>query len=155
MIGIEILIGLIIIAGLVALETKTLKTSVMSLAGAGFFFVIASFLFSSIEVAIGGIVTFAVVIPLFLWALRRTTPEDTTKRIETKNDIFVLISVIAFIVVLLLVFLPLLDLPELVSPPPEPIEGPIGLSILREVLVLLAAAAGIWAIIRKIGRRQK
>ena len=155
MIGIEILIGLIIVAELVALETKTLKTSVMSLAGAGFFFVIASFLFSSIEVAIGGIVAFAVVIPLFLWALRRTTPEDTTNRIETKNDVFVLISVIAFIVVLLLVFLPLLDLPELVSPPPEPIEGPIGLSILREVLVLLAAAAGIWAIIRKIGRRQK
>jgi hypothetical protein len=31
----------------------------------------------------------------------------------------------------------------------------MGLSILREVLVLLAALAGVWAVIRKVGRKEK
>ena len=154
--AIEILLGLVIIAGLVALEVKKLRISVISLAVAGLFFIIASLLFGSIEVGIGGIVTFGVLIPLLLWALKRTTDEDTTIRIRPGlNDIFVLVSVVAFIVVFLLVLLPLFGLPEFPPSPPAPVEGPVGLSILREVLVLLAASAGVWAVIRKVGRREK
>jgi hypothetical protein len=156
MIAIEVLLGLVIVGGLVALEAKSLRTSVMSLAVAGLFFVVAAFLFSSVEVGIGGIVAFGILIPLFLWALKRTMGEDITIKIRPgPNDIFVLISVVAFIVVFLLVLLPLLKLPVFLSPPPKPVEGPLGLSILREVLVLLAALAGVWAVIRKVGRRQK
>ena len=156
MIGIEIFIGLIIVAGLVALETKKLRTSVISLAAAGLFFVIVSFLFGSLEVGIGGIVAFGVLIPLLLWALKQTIGEDITIRIRPgPNDIFVLISAVAFVVVLLLVFFSLVGLPGIVSSPPAPVEGPIGLSILREVFVLLAALAGVWVIIRKVGRRDK
>ena len=152
--AIEILLGLVIIAGLVALEVKKLRISVISLAGAGLFFIIASFLFGSIEVSIGGIVAFGVLIPLLLWALKRTTGEDTTIRVRPgPNDIFVLVSVVAFIVVFLLVLLPLFGLPEFPPSPPAPVEGPVGLSILREVLVLLAALAGVWAVIRKVGRK--
>ena len=148
----EVLLGLIIVAGLVALETKRLRTSVISLAAAGLFFVIASFLFGSVEVGIGGIVAFAVLIPLLLWALKRTISEDVTIRVRPgPNDIFVLISAVAFIVVFLLVLFPLLG--ELPSLPPEPVEGPVGLSILREIFVLVAAAAGVWAVVRKVGRR--
>ncbi len=154
--AIEILLGLVIIAGLVALEVKQLRISVISLAVAGLFFIIASFLFGSIEVSIGGIIAFGVLIPLLLWALKRTTGEDTTVRIRpVPNDIFVLVSVVAFIVVFLLVLLPLFGLPEFPPSPPTPVEGPAGLSILREVFVLLAASAGVWAVIRKVGRREK
>jgi hypothetical protein len=156
MIGIEVLLGLIIVAGLVALETKKLRTSVISLAAAGLFFVIVSFLFGSLEVGIGGIVAFGVLIPLLLWALKRTIGEDITIRIRPgPNDIFVLISAVAFVVVLLLGFFSLVGLPGIISSPPPPVEGPVGLSILREVFVLLAALAGVWVIIRKVGRRDK
>lgn len=156
LVGIEVLLGLIIVAGLVALETKRLRTSVMALAAAGLFFIVASFLFGSVEVGIGGIVAFGILIPLLLWALRRTTGEDVTIRVRPgPNDIFVLISAAAFVVVFLLVFIPLLGLPEFPPSPPAPIEGPVGLSILREVFVLLAALVGVWAIVRKVGRREK
>lgn len=152
LVAIEVVLGLIIVAGFVALETKRLRTSVISLAVAGLFFLIASFLFDSIEVGIGAIVTFGVLIPLLLWALKRTTGEDITIRVRPgANDIFILVSVVAFIVVFLLVLFPLFG--ELPSSPPAPVEGPVGLSILREVFVLLAALAGVWAIIRKVGRR--
>jgi hypothetical protein len=152
--GIEILLGLIIVAGLVALEVKRLRTSVMSLAAAGLLFVIASFLFGSIEVGIGGIVAFGVLIPLLLWALKRTIGEDIAIRIRPgPNDIFVLISAVAFMIVFLLAVFSLF--PEFASPPPPPVEGSAGLSILREVLVLLAALASVWAVIRKVGRRDK
>ena len=154
--AIEILLGLVIVAGLVTLEVKQLRMSVISLAVAGLFFIIASFLFGSIEVSIGGIVAFGVLIPLLLWALKRTTGEDTTIRVRPgPNDIFVLVSVVAFIIIFLLVFLPLFGLPEFPPSPPAPVEGPVGLSILREVLVLLAALAGVWAVIRKVGRKEK
>jgi len=154
MTGIQILLGLIIISGFIALEVKRLRISVMSLAAAGLLFVIVSFLFGSVEVGIGGIVAFGVLIPLLLWALKRTIGDDVTIRLRPgPNDIFVLVSVTAFIIVFLLVLLPLFG--ELPSTPPAPVEGPMGLSILREVLVLLAALAGVWAVIRKEGRREK
>ena len=156
LVGIEVLLGLVIVAGLVALEVKRLRTSVIALAAAGLFFVITSFLFGSIEVGVGGIVAFGVLIPLLLWALKRTTGEDVTIRVRPgPNDIFILVSVVVFIVVFLLVLLPLFGLPEFSLPPPAPVEGPVGLSILREVFVLLAALACVWAIIRKVGRRDK
>jgi len=155
MIGIEILIGLIIVAGFVALEAKRLRTSVVSIAVAGLFFIIASFFFGSLEVGLGGIVVFAALIPLLLWSLKRTTGEDITGRIRPgPSDIFALISIAAFIVVVLLAFSPL---PGFLGsiPSPEPVEGTAGLSILREIFVPLAALAGIWAVIRKVGRRDK
>jgi len=155
MIGIEILLGLIIVTGFVALEVKKLRTSVISLAAAGFFFIIASFVFGSLEVGVGGIIAFSILIPLLFWALKQTTGEDITIRIRPEpNDIFILISMAVFVIVCFLVVFPRLGIAEL-GPPPAPIEGPAGLSILREVLVLLAAAAGIWAVIRKVGRREK
>jgi len=154
LVAIEVLLGLVIVSGFVALEIKRLRASVMSLAAAGLFFVIVSFLFGSVEVGIGGIVAFGVLIPLFLWALKRTIGDDVTIRLRPgPNDIFVLVSAAAFIIVFLLVLLPLFG--ELPSTPPAPVEGPMGLSILREVLVLLAALAGVWAVTRKEGRREK
>ena len=152
MIAVKVLLSLVIIAGFVALEAKKLRMSVMSLAAAGLFFVVTAFLFGLVEVGIGGIVVFAVLVPLLLRALRQTEAEDVTVRLKTGNDVFALVSVIAFIVVFFLVFLPL---PGLVAPPPEPVEGSPGLSILREVLVILAALAGVWAVMRKMGRREK
>lgn len=156
LIAIGILLALIIIVGLVALEAKRLRTSVISLAGAGLLFIIISFLFGSIEIGIGGIIAFGILIPLFFWALRQTVTEDITSRVKPEpNGIFVLVSVAAFIVVFLLVFFPLLGLPGSLLPVPKPVEGPVELSILREVFVLLAALAGVWAIMRKVGRRTK
>lgn len=152
MIAVKVLLSLAIIAGFVALEAKKLRMSVMSLAVAGLFFVVSTFLFGSGEVGIGGIVLFAVLVPLLLRALRQTEAEDVTVRLETGNDVFTLVSVIAFIVVVLLAFLPL---PGLMSAPPAPVEGSAGLSILREVLVILTALAGVWAVMRKMGRREK
>jgi len=152
LVGIEFLLGLIIVAGLVALEVKKLRTSVMALAAAGLSFVIVSFLFGSVEVGIGGIVAFGVLIPLLLWALKRTMGEDVAIKVRPgPNDIFVLLSAAAFMVAFLLVVFPLVG--ELSLSPPPPVEGPAGLSILREVAVLLAALAGVWAVIRKVGRR--
>jgi len=152
MIGIELVLGAIIVAGFVALEVKKLRTSVISLAVAGLFFVIACFLFGSVEVGIGGIVAFGVLIPLLLWALKRTMGEDVTIRVRpAPNDIFVLLSAAVFMIAFLLVVFPLVG--ELSLSPPPPVEGPAGLSILRELVVLLAALAGVWAVIRKVGRR--
>jgi cation transport ATPase len=154
LIAIEVLLGLMIVGGLVALEVKKLRTSVMALAAIGLFFVVACFLFGSIEVGIGGIVAFAVLVPLLLWALKRTMGEDMAIRVRPgTNDIFVLVSVAAFMIVFLLVAF--LAFPEFVSPPPPPVEGSAGLSILREVLVVVAALAGVWVVIRKAGRRDK
>jgi hypothetical protein len=152
LVGIEVLLGLVIVAGLVALEVKRLRTSVMALAAAGLSFVIVSFLFGSVEVGIGGIVAFGVLIPLLLWALKRTMGEDVAIRVKPgPNDIFVLLSAAVFMIAFLLVVFPLVG--ELPLSPPAPVEGPAGLSILREVAVLLAALAGVWAVIRKVGRR--
>lgn len=152
--AIEVLLGLMIVGGLVALEAKKLRTSVVVLATVGLFFVVASFLFGSIEVGVGGIVAFAVLVPLLLWALKRTMGEDMAIRVRPgPNDIFVLVSAAAFMIVFLLVAF--LVFPEFVSPPPPPVEGSATLSILREVLVVVAALAGVWVVIRKVGRRDK
>ncbi len=156
LVAIDILVGLAIVAGLIALESKRLKNSIALVAATGLIFVIASFLLGSAEVGIGSIVVFGILTPLLLQALKSTTDKDITltpKRKTTRNEIFALISAAAFTITFLIVSFSLLEgLPSLA---PKPIEGHIGLSIIREVIVLLAALAGIWAIIRKTGRQDK
>ncbi len=151
MVAVNVLLGLMILAGLVALEMRNLRVAIYSLGAGGVLFIVISFLMGALEVGIGGVILVAILIPLLIWAVGRTTGEDTTARMRLEvNEIFVLISIVAFIVVLLVVIIPLF--PELPSVP-EAVEGPMGLSILREVLVLLAALAGVWAVLRLVGRR--
>jgi hypothetical protein len=156
LVAIDILVGLIIVAGLIALESKRLKNSTTLVAVMGFIFVIASFLLGSAEVGIGSIVVFGILTPLLFQALKSTTDKDSTitpKSKTTHSEIFVLISAAAFTITFLIISFSLFEgLPPLA---PSPIESHIGLSIIREVIVLLAALAGTWAIIRKTGRQDK
>jgi len=154
LIAIEVFLVLAIVAGIVALEIPGLKRAVAALAAGGLFFVIGCFLLGSVEVGVAGAIALGLLVSLLLWALRRTTSKDSTVKAKVESsDIFLLVSVVVFAAVLLAVVIPLFG--GLSARPPAPVEGPVGLSMLKEALVVLAVLAGIWAVTRKVGRREE
>ncbi len=155
-IAVEIVIGATALAGIVALEARDLRASLAALVLAGAGLAAALFLLGAAEVGIATIVALPVLAGLLTWALRRTEKRDTTAGIHLDgNGLLTLAALLAFAALSLLVVIPLLGPDWLPGVPPRLDEGPSGVAIIREVLVLLAAGVAVWSLARTVGRRSK
>ncbi len=140
------------IAGLVALEMRQAKASVAALGAAFVLVAVAMFVFGAVEVGIGVVLAGAVLVFVLQWGFRKTVNGDSLPALPRgATGVLAIISVILFAIVLFVAARPYFD-----SMPPAGAGSHGGyVGLLREVLVIVAALAAVWAMLRKSGRRDE
>jgi hypothetical protein len=140
------------IAGLVALETRRGRVSVIAIGAAFALFAIAMFLEGAIEVGVGAIVAGAVLAAVLNYAFKRTVDYDPLPAFPGGGaGVFAIVLLVALAVV---VFLAARTYGGGVAAGAVAHEG-AQWGLLREAVVILAALAAVWAMLRKSGRRDE
>ena len=147
-----ILYVLAAVAGIAALELRQSRASVVAVGVAFALVAIAMFVVGAIEVGVGVVVAGAVLCAVLSWGFSRTVQRDELPALPSgATGVLALASVALFAVVFVLAAAPLTG-----SAPAGGGEAHGGfLGLLREVLVVVAALAAIWAMLRKSGRRDE
>ena len=141
------------IAGVAALELRQLKMSLVATGVALGLFAVAMFVVGAVEVGLGAIVAVVAVLGVMKWAIGHTEPKDTVPAFgEGAGSVLAVVTVVAFVVGALLVvrgYCPAEAIAE--------VGGEVGghTGLLREVIVVVAALAAVWAMLRKTGRRDE
>ncbi len=139
------------IAGLVALESRRGRVSVMAIGAAFGFFAIAMFLNGAIEVGIGAVAGGTALVAVLNWAFKHTVETDALPRLPAGGaGVLSIVSLIALAVVIFLA--------ARMYAGGAPVEASVhgaDWGLLREALVILAALAAVWAMLRKSGRRDE
>jgi len=149
-VGIVLLVSAV--AGIVALEMKELKTSLLAVGAAIVLFAIGMFVARAAEVGIGALVAAAVVLPLWRKAFARIGGRDEVPGFDRSGaGVLSGVALVVFAVVLFVVLGRVAPGAPLVES--ESAGGQVGL--LRELLVVCAALAAVWAMLRKTGRRDE
>ncbi len=140
------------IAGLVALETRRGRVSVIAIGAAFVFFAIAMFLKGAVEVGIGAIVAGAVLAAVLNYAFKRTIDVDSLPAFPGGGSgVFAVVLLVALAVVVLLAAQSYAGGAAAEAASHEGAQW----GLLREVVVILAALAAVWAMLRKSGRRDE
>lgn len=138
-------------SGLVALEMRRARASLIAIGAAFVLFSAGMFVAGAVEVGVGSLIGGAALVVVLNWAFKRTSQEDTLPRLpQGSAAVLAVVALVAFVVV---VALAAQALPLGAAPAGAGEGGHVGL--LREALVILAALAGIWAMLRKSGRRDE
>ena len=147
-----VLFVLAAVAGLVALEMRRATATLAALGAAFLLFAIAMFVMGALEVGVGAIVGGVVVLAVLRWGFRKTVEIDPLPALPRGGaGALVIACVVLFALVLFLVARPYFGMaPATVG---AHAGGSVGL--LREVLVVVAALAAVWAMLRKSGRRDE
>ena len=149
---VAIVLVLAALAGVVALEMKQLKSSLLAAGAAIVLFGIAMLVAGAIEVGLGALVAAAVLLPLWRNAFSRVGGRDSVTSFDTSGSgVLAGVALVVFAVVLFLSmsrFMPALPVAGHET-------GAAGsqVGLLRELLVIGAALAAVWAMLRKTGRR--
>jgi hypothetical protein len=142
-----------LVTGIVALEMRRAVASVVAVAVALALFAIAMAVAGALEVAVGGIVSAVVLALVFRWAFGRTGGDDTVGRmLKGAPAALGLATLVGFVIIALAV---LQQNPLAAAGAETAGEASGGIGLLREALVVIAAAAGIWAMMRSTGRRDE
>ncbi len=148
-----ILFVLAAVAGITSLEVRRARVSVLAIGAAFGFFALAMLVMGAAEVAIGAFVAGAVVMLVLSWGFRRTSVRDTLPALlPGVPGGFAAGSLIAFAVTAFFVARVFTGL-SLVGAENPHISDHYG--ILRELVVVFTAAAAVWAMLRKTGRRDE
>jgi hypothetical protein len=139
------------VSGLVALEMRQARASLIAIGSAFVLFAAGMFVAGAVEVGVGALVGGAALVAVLNWGFKRTSREDTLPRLpQGRAGVLAVVVLVAFVVV---VALAAQSLPSVTAPAVAGEGSHVGL--LREALVVLAALAGIWAMLRKSGRRDE
>lgn len=140
-------------AGIVALEARRTITCVVAVAAAIGLFAAAMGVAGALEVAVGGVIAAVGLFFVFRWAFCRTGGDDTVERAPRGAPAaFGLVTLVAFVVV---AFVVLGQGPGPAAAPGTVDEATRGIGLLREAAVIVAAVAGVWAMMRRTGRRDE
>ena len=141
------------IAGVAALELRQLKKSLMAMGVALGLFAVAMFVAGAVEVGLGAVVAAVVVFGVMKWAIGRTEAKDAVPAFgEGEGSVLAVVTVVAFVIVALLMvreYCPAGTTAEVA------VEAGGHTGLLREVIVVVAALAAVWAMLRKTGRRDE
>ena len=141
------------VAGLVALEMRRARASVMALGVAFLLMTVAMFVVGAVEVGVGLVVAGVLLILVLQWGFRRTVQDDPLPALPAGGKgVLVVACVVLFAVVLFIAARPYFGMA-----PVGGVESHAGgyAGLLREVLVIVAALAAVWAMLRKSGRREE
>ncbi len=139
-------------AGLVSLEMRQAKASVAALGVAFLLFAIAMFVTGAVEVGVGVIIAGVVVVMVLRWGFARTVQSDGLPALPGGGA-----SAVAIICVVLLAVALVIALRPYLGSTPASVAAVHGgqLGLVREALVVVAALAAVWAMLRKTGRRDE
>lgn len=141
------------IAGVAALELRQLKMSLVATGVALGLFAVAMFVAGAVEVGVGAVVAAVVVLGVMKWAIGRTGAKDTVPAFgEGAGSVLAVVTVVAFVIVVLLVLRGYWQIEPIVATGEE---AGSHVGLLREVIVVVAAMAAVWAMLRKTGRRDE
>jgi len=141
------------IAGLVALEMRRGRSSVMAIGAAFVFFAIAMFLRGAVEVGVGAIMAGAVLVMVLNWAFSRTVEHDALPALPSGSP-----GALAMVALVALAVALFLAAGAYFSGTPvggTQVHAGVQWGLVREVVVVLAALAAVWAMLRKSGRRDE
>ena len=140
------------IAGVVALETRRGRVSVIAIGGAFAFFAIAMFLKGAVEVGVGAVIAGAALVMVLNWAFTRTVDSDPLPGFPAGGS-----GILAVAALIALAVAILLAARMYAGGAPIDVASHEGVQwgLLREVVVVLAALAAVWAMLRKSGRRDE
>ena len=131
-----------IILGILALEVRDMRRASVFLGGVFLLSGISSLIRGAPQTGIALLITGGVLTPLSLYVTARTTERDEVERIG-KIDIILVVSLVFFLMVFFSFF------PKVEGEG----EGEFSaLNIVRGVLILLAALASVWALLKGKGR---
>jgi hypothetical protein len=140
------------IAGVVALEMKELKTSLVAIGAAIVLFAVGMLVVGAAEVGIAALVAAVVVLPLWRNAFARIGGRDEVAGLDRSGaGVASAVALVVFAVVLFVVL-------SRVAPGAPVAEDEVAggqMGLVRELLVVCAALAGVWAMLRKTGRRDE
>jgi len=148
-----VILGAALVAGVVALETRRTTVSVAAIAAAIGLFAIAMGVAGALEVAIGGAVAAFAVAMLFRWAFNRTGGDDTVARMTRGAP--AALGALTLVVFVVVAFVALGQYAAVEVAAESGVDGAGAMGLVREALVVVAAVAGIWAMMRGTGRRDE
>lgn len=141
------------VAGLAALELRRGRASVIALGAAVGFFAVAMLIVGALELGVGAFVAGAVLLLVFNWGIGRTVGYDALPALPSgMTGLLAVITLVAFVVIAVLVAPALTGLGSGMS---DASQQSAHVGLLRELLVVVAAAAAVWAMLRKTGRRDE
>ncbi|MBN1856530.1 MAG: hypothetical protein JW846_06240 [Dehalococcoidia bacterium] len=150
---VSVLFVLIAIAGVVALQVRQAKWTIVSMGVALGLFAVAMFVLGAVEVGIGAILAAVALLLVLRWGVAHTGPDDSVPAFaEGFGMVFAVVSLVAFTVVAIVIargYLPVDSMAQLGG------EEGSGVGLLREGLVIATALAAVWAMLRKRGRRDQ
>ncbi len=149
---VAVLLVLAAVAGVAALEMRELKKSLYAAGAALVLFAVGMFLAGAVEVGVGALVAAAVLLPLWRNAFARIGGRDEVSGFD-RSTAGVLAAVA--LVVLAVVLFVVLGRMAPGAPLAEGESAGSQVGLLRELLVVAAALAAVWAMLRKTGRRDE
>ena len=141
------------IAGVAALELRRGKASVIALGAALGFFAVGMLMMGAVEVGVGVFVAGAVLMLAFNWAYGRAGENDSLPALPSGSGS--VLAVVALIAVAVAAYLVAPVLIGITHAGDGQLHAGLQVGLLREVFVVLAAAAAVWAMLRKTGRREE
>lgn len=150
---VTVLLGVSVVVGVVVLETRQMRLFPTLVGLALCFFAVAMFVAGATEVAVGGLLAGAVLVLVLRWGVSHTSERDDIPAfLGGLAGVGAAVTVIAFIVVVLVTMVHAAGPASVQSPAGT---GESAVSALREALVVGTAAAAVWAMLRKTGRRDE
>ena len=148
-----VILAVALVAGIAALEIRNARVCVVAIAVVVGAYAAASALVGAREVAVGAALAAIALALVFRWAFSRTGGDDVVARMpQGAPAVLGVLTLVVFVVVAYVVMMQ--------SAGAAPVAGAevsdgVGVGLLREAMVLLAAAAGVWAMMRGTGRRDE
>ncbi|TFH35783.1 MAG: hypothetical protein E4G93_03185 [Dehalococcoidia bacterium] len=140
------------VAGLMSLEMRQARASVAAIGAAFGFVAVAMFVSGAAEVGVGVIAGGAVLVVVLNWGFKRTVQQDALPAFPAgAAGILAIVSLIAFAAML---FVAARQFSGGALPGGAEAHG-TKVGLLREAVVVIAALAAVWAMLRKSGRRDE
>ncbi|MFW6102700.1 MAG: hypothetical protein ACOC7M_00235 [Chloroflexota bacterium] len=148
-----VILAIALVAGVFALEMQRAVICIVAITAAVGAFAVAMAVAGALEVAVGAALAAVVVALLFRWAFKRTGGDDVVARLPQGAPAALgVVTIAAFLVI---AFVVLSQSVGTAPAAPATVEAGAGIGLLREGAVIVAAAAGIWAMLRGTGRRDE
>jgi len=148
---VTILLCVCAVIGVVALETRQMKSFVTLLGLALVVFAAAMFAAAALEVAVASVLAAIVLVLALRWGVSHTCARDDVRAWPGGfAGGWALVTLVAFAVVVLQAIWHAVGPVAVIGSAPH---GGGAVSVLREALVVGVAAAAVWAMLRKTGRR--
>ncbi len=148
-----VILAIALVAGVLALELRRAVICIAAITAAVGAFAIAMAVVGALEVAIGAALAAVAIALLFRWAVKRTGGDDVVARLPQGAPAALgVLTIAAFLVI---AFVILSQSAGIAPTAPATVEDGSGIGLLREGAVIVAAAAGIWAMMRGTGRRDE